>query len=324
MIDLTLPTSTTSVWLEVGVQSAFDFALDLPFNPGLFLIGVEPRPERSPRYAPPWCKHKECVLGVETQHKHRALLLERACTSGPLRNVTFYLHASAPCNTMVPIAPHPKADSGMASCFDGAPKPLEVPSLSLQALLHALQPHRVALLKLDVQGHEWPCVESAGHMLHRVDNLFVEIWDAPLQGYVGALNVSGFDEKMAEHSFVRQYCEENKPIIWNAKQSNSGRSIKHAGGGANTSSAVEDSTPTIDGRELNCLYTRIGQPPLLAMGRGRKHGDFGPGVFHNATALVAAHGGYFVSDGGFLTSNAAGALDDELKRLGARFRGPIK
>ena len=117
---------------------------------------------------------------------------------------------------------------------------------------------------------------------------------------------------------MRQYCEENKPIIWNAKQLNSGRSIKHA----NSTSA--DDSPAIDGRELNCLYTRMGQLPLLAMGRGRKHGDFGPGVFHNATALVAAHGGYFVSDGGFLTSNAAGALDDELKRLGARFRGPIK
>ena len=73
-----------------------------------------------------------------------------------------------------------------------------VETLPLQHLLHSLPPSlRIELLKIDVQGNEWPCIESASHLLHRVDNLFIEVEDGATQIYIGALNVSALDDRLA-------------------------------------------------------------------------------------------------------------------------------
>jgi FkbM family methyltransferase len=173
-MPIAIPPGTSSVWLEIGVSSAFDFATDLPTHPGLFLIGVEPRPERSQKYAARWCRHKaSCILGIDKEYASRATLLERACTSGPQRNVTFYVHSTGPCNSLLPT--EKLGDGRMAGCL-GKAQPVNVASLRLHALLHALLPLRVPLLKIDVQGNEWPCLESAGSLLRSsVDNLFIEV-----------------------------------------------------------------------------------------------------------------------------------------------------
>lgn len=293
MRELELPAGASTVWIEVGVSAAFDFAPSMSIDNSLILVGIEPSPSYHYPASGGSCAARgaHCSLGVEPRFAHRATLLQRACTSGPTRNVTFYIHPSSPCNTLLPI--DPKA-AGPSSCVSSHPRKLVVQTLTLASLLRNLPSHvRVPLAKLDVQGAEWQCLESAGHQLQRIDNIFVEVADGPVQWYVGALNLTGLDSKLGERSFARQYCEESKVI---------------RGTGM---------------RELNCLYTRHTRPPLFVKTR-TKDSKFagGAAVYATAEEMARFASAPFVGAEALTTSDAGGALDAELHKLGLPFVRP--
>ena len=142
---------------------------------------------------------------------------------------------------------------------------------------------------MDVQGHEWECIVSGQAVLARVQNLFVEAQDIDVSNgglmmYNGAMSPGALDSRLGALDFVRQYCELNSFGFKGADLL----------------------------REVNCLYTRLGQLPIWVTGRPQK----GAVVQRNLSARPRFHTTYIPK---LRTSPTVGALDERLRALGARF-----
>jgi len=266
-----LPDGIRNVWVDVGTAGRSDLEANLLLDPSLYLIGIEP----TPHYA----RRMKSKL-ARSSASERFTIVERACTQESGQSLTFYVHPQQECNSLNPTNPDSPPIFG-GDCVGTPPRAITVQSLTLQELLLQLPPEmRVQLLKVDVQGHEWPCVAGAFDQLDRVDNIHLEVQDLPSNTtsmYEGQLSLGGMDEHLRGSGFFRQYCEVNNHQI----------------------------------REMNCLYTRRGRAPLWVTGRPQQSL---PAVKFDMDAPPSFEGVTYVAK--FLTSKVPGAQVGRLRRLG--------
>lgn len=224
--------SASALWIDVGIGPMSEFEPSTHGErPTPFLVAIE----AAGSYASQFRRRF-------TNRTDRATLIQAACTAEPEPSkLPFYVHAFEECNSLHSTTPdHPLHMNG--KCVGLPPTKWMVNTVTLRSLLADLpRATTVQVLKVDVQGHEWPCIEGARAELARVDNIFIELQDvAPgCSMYVSAdaLNVSQWDARMRPLSFERQYCEVN----------------------------------TAQFSEMNCLYTRTGKRPLWLTGRPQRH-----------------------------------------------------
>ena len=314
--ELQIPAGIRNVWLDIGTAGRSDFEPDVVANASLLVIGLEP----TPKYAAAMrSKIDASAWG------HRFRLVERACVGkGGPSSVEMYVHPLQECNSLLPSRDgHEPVHGG--DCIGAKPTRTVVETTTLHGLLHNLlgasasPVQRVQLLKIDVQGFERPCLEGAGAMLHKVDNIFLEVQDQPPERSMYAaenvtMGLGDMDHFLARWHFERQYCELNSPGL------------------------------TL--RELNCLYTQRGSTPLWVTARpqigvahaagkgGREHrrpaavtSDLVAGLEHRPTVStdVAAgppkawKGVEYVAAASLQTTTTAGALDAKLRALGRPF-----
>lgn len=90
-----------------------------------------------------------------------------------------------------------------------------------------------------------------------MDNIFLEVQDVQREQlmYLDAITLGEMDAALSEHNFTRMFCEENFGV---------------------------SRGPPI--RELNCLWTRTGRPPLWVSGQSSR-GPAGVNVGRNISAL---------------------------------------
>ena len=146
--------------------------------------------------------------------------------------MTVNIHRSSKCASLLQANKQaPPVGHGGDACVGDPPRPERVPTFPLRLLLRRILHHlgpRVELLKIDVQGSELSCLQSAGPELRHVDNVLLEVQDltagSKLMMYDGAPSLPSLDDALLRHGLVRQYCEFN---FW-----------------------------TRPLREINCLYSR--------------------------------------------------------------------
>eukprot|EP00930_Biecheleria_cincta_P055741 TRINITY_DN42019_c0_g1_i1.p1 TRINITY_DN42019_c0_g1~~TRINITY_DN42019_c0_g1_i1.p1 ORF type:complete len:452 (+),score=75.95 TRINITY_DN42019_c0_g1_i1:74-1429(+) len=285
MAPIVLPEGVEKVWLDVGTGSASSFEADLRFDNTSFLVALEPRPRAAVELT------RRLLLEAEPNRSHRFAVLRRACGArGEARRVKMYVYPSEECSSLHKTNKHTAPIR--CGAFEGfPPAEITVVAVTLQELLLALQRGpRIQLLKLDAQGHEWPCLEGAQEQLERVDNIFLEVQDLPSKHqkvvYDGSLNVEDFDNRLNKLNFIRQYCEfQNEEL-----------------------------------RELNCLYTRSGKSPVWVtrvpqQGRTRRGTSLEPRVDKKPPFA----GVTYVEK--LLTSEEPGEMNDLLMKFGF-FRQP--
>ena len=224
-----LPQGFRRVWFDIGTAGRCDFRRDLKEDRDLFLIAVEPTPS--------FADQVEAIL-LKNETRDRFHVVRAACTDFSPAKITFYVHPLQECNSLRRTrAGHSKVFNG--ECVGKTPKKMEVDAMTLADILEQLPLEvEIQLVKIDIQGHEWPCLEGAGEQLRRVQNIFLEIQDLPKKDamYEGVLDVASMDQRLESKGFYRQYCEMNSPEL----------------------------------REINCLYTQKGHRPLWVTGRPQK------------------------------------------------------
>ena len=224
-----LPPGFRRVWFDIGTAGRSDFRRDLKEDLDLFLISVEPTPS--------FADEVEAVM-AQNETRNRFHMIRAACSDVAVAKLAFYVHPLQECNSLRRTRPgHGKVFNG--ECVGKEPKKIEVDAVTLADIFEQLPDEvEIELLKIDVQGHEWPCLEGAGPHLQRVQNIFLEIQDLPEKEamYEGALDVASMDQRLRVRNFHRQYCEINSPEL----------------------------------HEINCLYTRQGSSPLWVTGRPQK------------------------------------------------------
>ena len=228
-------TSAPRVWIDVGTSYRSLTTWDVENNESLVVFGIDAlqsnlndrRQSKSPRFVP----------------------VQGACTTAHERNLTFWVHASPTCGSLLQTPPNvPVLGSGSDACTGDRPRAVTVTTFRMSALLrrvfHLTGQKSIELLKIDVQGSELDCLQSAGRALSMVDNVLLEVQDVSnhsrLLLYKGSPRISDLDETLGGVGFDRQYCEWNrwsKPI-----------------------------------RELNCLYSnrRAGSKWLWATGNSQR------------------------------------------------------
>ena len=228
-------TSAPRVWIDVGTSYRSLTTWDVENNESLVVFGIDAlqsnlndrRQSKSPRFVP----------------------VQGACTTAHERNLTFWVHASPTCGSLLQTPPNvPVLGSGSDACTGDRPRAVTVTTFRMSALLrrvfHLTGQKSIELLKIDVQGSELDCLQSAGRALSMVDNVLLEVQDVSnhsrLLLYKGSPRISDLDESLGGVGFDRQYCEWNrwsKPI-----------------------------------RELNCLYSnrRAGSKWLWATGNSQR------------------------------------------------------
>lgn len=255
---LRTPNNITRVWVDIGTADRSDFEHNSAAAQDVFVLGVEPTPAY---YEAMLNRTQRALWGA------RWLMVQRACVglNDTAEEMTLLVHPLQECNSLL-ASPDGLNVHGKA-CVGTEPTRRKVRTTTLQPLLRRVlalaNVERVELLKVDVQGYEWPCVEGAGSALPFVDNLFLEAQDLPRHHprmmYKGARNIGELDAALAPHGFVRQYCEDNM-------------------------------TPGM--RELNCLWTQRGRKPLWVTGRPQgphpsvAYNTKVPPVWHRQVAYV--------------------------------------
>mmetsp|Transcript_899 Transcript_899/g.3137 ORF Transcript_899/g.3137 Transcript_899/m.3137 type:complete len:300 (+) Transcript_899:89-988(+) len=269
---IVLPKGIQRVWIDVGTASHTDFERNLLDDPRLFLIGVEPTPG--------FVKSVRAQLSSGAA-KERFAIVDRACTDRSGQSLKFFVHPQAECNSLNEA--DPKANVRGGDCVGTPPTEIKVQSVALKDVFSQLPPDmRVQLLKLDVQGHEWPCIAGTFGELERVDNLFIEVQDTTKTMYKDQVTLGGMDSRLHEKNFIRQYCEVNSGGI----------------------------------RELNCLYTRQGKKPVWITGRPQR----GEPVVKLLKPSVNPNfmGVQYIDK--FLTSNETGVMVRGMRKLPLKFR----
>ena len=136
-----------------------------------------------------------------------------------------HTHPMPECNSLLPATERSDVIVHRGKCIGAASKTTTVPTTTLAPLLRQALAivERIELLKIDIQGLEWPCLEGAGDRLRKVDNIFLEVQDLPRDHthmmYVdsttrrGPIHIGDFDERLGRLGFARQYREENAASV---------------------------------------------------------------------------------------------------------------
>lgn len=220
-----IPTDARAVWLDIGTAGRSDFEYDfLNASPNTYLIGMEPTPE----YA--------MQMKDKLDSSGRFAMFQNACAEKSGEHITFYVHKLQECNSLNPVnSKSPSVHNG--NCVGAPATQIMVTTINLEEVLRQVPASvPIEVLKIDVQGHEWPCLKGAGVQLDRVANVFLEVQDiesGTTEMYQNSLSLGDMDIEMEKQQFFRQYCEANEMTL----------------------------------REFNCLYTRKGETPLWVTGR---------------------------------------------------------
>ena len=227
-----LANTTRAVWIEVGVWKVSDFQKIVGNNKSLFLVAVEPTAKSASSAA-----SSLGSFGADGRYT----MVNRACVNrGEPSRLTFFQHKDSECNSLNADNLAGKGVDG-GKCVGGEVANTTTRAVMLSELLQQIPPWvPIELLKIDIQGHELPCLSGAGGELRRINNIFIEIQDLPEQRkhmYKDSHNVSAVDAKLGALGFVRQYCELNGP---------------------NGKLGLDEVM-----REVNCMYTQRGMQPMI-------------------------------------------------------------
>lgn len=192
------------VWIDIGTSWRSLASWDVDRNETLVVVGVDAL--------------RSNVNDVLQAKSPRFLRIEGACAVRGDANVTFFKHASPTCGSLfTTTSGGPQLGVGADACTGDVPQRLTVRSFRLAALLRRLRTLgvlRIEFLKLDIQGSELECLQSATPNLDIVDNILLEVQDvpssSPLQLYEGAPTLKDVDSFLGRQGFVRQYCEWNR------------------------------------------------------------------------------------------------------------------
>ena len=230
----TARTVVPRVWIDVGTAWRSLMSWDVETNATLVVVGADAL--------------RSNLDDARQVISPRFIRVEGACVSSGSGNITFFEHASPTCGSLLTTMPGgPRLGAGVDACTGDVPRRISVRSFRLVTLLRRLRAlgiSRVELLKLDIQGSELDCLESATPELAMVDNILLEVQDvhgpSRLQMYEGSASLVEIDPFLERHGFRRQYCEWNR---W-------GKSV----------------------REMNCLFARMtGRPVWMwATGNSRR------------------------------------------------------
>jgi len=269
-LSFSMPKGTQALWFDVGTAGHSDYERDVQLNKGVFFIGIEPV--------------SHYVKAVENrlrwQSPGRFLMVQRACSTESAQKLKFFVHPLEECNSV-----HETNEGSIqvhgGTCVGIPPTETVVESVTLAELILQVPSHiPIPLLKVDVQGHEWPCLKGADEHLKRIDNIFLEVQDLPHEKlmYKDSLNLGDMDNQLGSMGFVRQYCEENTPWV----------------------------------REFNCLYTQSNRQPMWITGRPQPEGS--RSVKMDMQVEPSFSGVSYVSS--LETTKEPGALDGHLQSLG--------
>ena len=228
-------TSAPRVWIDVGTSYRSLATWDVESNESLVVFGIDALQSNLN-------DHRQCK-------SPRFIPMQGACTTARESNLTFWVHASPTCGSLLQTPPNvPVLGSGSDACTGDQPRAMTVSTFRMSALLrrvfHLTGQKSIELLKMDVQGSELDCLRSAGHALSMVDNVLLEVQDVSNRShlllYKDSPRISDLDDTLAGVGFDRQYCEWNR---W--------------------------SKPL---RELNCFYSsrRAGSKWLWATGNSQR------------------------------------------------------
>ena len=284
-INMTFPNETRAVWVEVGVWKRSNFVHQLAADPSLFLIAIEPTQSSA----------LSSARELDFKARGRYVMVQSACTALAWPStLTFYEHPDSECNSLNldnPVAA--PVDAG--KCVGGRSRSRSVPVVTLAQVLQRIPLSlQIPLLKIDIQGREWPCLDGAGPSLRRIDNILIEIQDLHDWGramYQNSHNASFLDSHLGEHGFVRQFCELNGP-----------------GGKLGRNSHV---------REVNCMYTQRSRDPLLA---SSAQGSGAALVEPWRGSKPSFHKAWFLTT--LASTPEANALDTQLRALGLKLHTP--
>jgi len=275
--------NTQRIWFDIGVAGHSDFQVDVADSTDLLVVAMEPTPASHDKF-----KH---YIDSHADWKSRWALVQRACVGSDdgRHEVVMHTHPMPECNSLLPATERSDVIVHRGKCIGAASKTTTVPTTTLAPLLRQALAivERIELLKIDIQGLEWPCLEGAGDRLRKVDNIFLEVQDLPRDHthmmYVdsttrrGPIHIGDFDERLGRLGFARQYCEENAASV----------------------------------REFNCLYTQVGRPPLWVTGRPlRLPRHHARAVEHNMSTAPKFPWAKWVAP--LLTSATPGELDARL------------
>lgn len=226
----TTRTVVSRVWIDVGTAWRSLASWDVEHNSTLVVVGVDAL--------------RANLDDVRQPVSPRFIRVHGACSTSGGENITFFKHASPTCGSLLATVPGgPKLGAGADACVGDVPRRLSVRAFRLATLLHrvrALGIFRVELLKLDIQGSELDCLESATPELAMVDNILLEVQDvgdsSQLHVYKGSASLRAIEPFLKRRGFLNQYCEWNR---W-------GKSV----------------------REVNCLFTRTTGRPVWMWATG--------------------------------------------------------
>jgi FkbM family methyltransferase len=281
-----MPRSERSVWIDVGTAGQSDLLDALLRLTDAELIGIEPIPAFAQA-------NRDWIAAKHLED--RAKIIEAACDVSSGGNSTLLVHPERECSSLLPTSSTHEPVGRRGACLGARAKRLTVRTAALEdvILAHvASRSQRIELLKIDVQGHELPCLLSAGSALRRVDNLFLEVQDVPEEDlmYKRSVTLGRMDMALLRRGFVRQYCEENFGVTIG---------------------------PPI--RELNCLWTRNGSAPIWVAGQmsGRTR-RLGRAVGRNANTSRPPHEVLYGYVTRFNTTSEEGAMVDRVRELGLK------
>ena len=191
------------LWIDIGTSQRTLTHWDVTHQTNLVVVGVDAL--------------KSNVEHDSQPHTRRFVRVHGACTPGSDSSVVLNMHRSVTCGSLLPTrANAPSVGSGRDACIGDNPVPTRVPAFALATLLRLAVPRlarRVELLKIDVQGAELVCLQSAGRELRHVDNILLEVQDADEASgqlmYDGTPTLAQLDLALASHGHERQYCEWN-------------------------------------------------------------------------------------------------------------------
>jgi FkbM family methyltransferase len=190
-------------WLDIGTSHMSLTKWDVERNSSIVVVGVD-------------------ALRANVEHPNqprtqRFVRFQGACMSGGSGTTIINVHRSPTCGSILRTNQKaPPVGVGRHTCTGDTPTPTVVPRFPLSALLKRIVPRfarRIELLKIDVQGAELSCLQSAGHWLQQVDNVLLEVQDATQESgmimYEGAPTIEMLDAALSKSGHERQYCEWN-------------------------------------------------------------------------------------------------------------------
>lgn len=154
------------VWIDVGTSYRSLATWDLENNSSLVVVGADAL--------------RSNLEHAKQSTNARFIRVEGACSAMPATTLTFNVHASPTCGSLLPTSSRaPALGAGRDACTGDTPRAVQVPVFRLGGLVHRIRTlfprdHVIELLKIDIQGSELDCLRSGGAELSHVRSVLLK------------------------------------------------------------------------------------------------------------------------------------------------------